>query len=549
MHYERGGGIAPQIRRQHPLSRDTRPLVERAGLAAFWNAAFFPLKMLVAFGASVITVRLLRNEGWALYLVVASLLNWFGLVVDLGIERTLPRFYPEIEMRYGKRGIMRLLLWVSVIKGAVLLALLLALVAVPDFWISTFALGEQGGLFLVMIAVLLVLGALSDVTIQLLYTHFRQKVTNSLDVLASIGFPVLSSIFVYMELGAMGMLLALLITTVVSVVLSTWQAWVMLASMDPEPPLKSADVKLPSTRSLRERIGGFAGLNYLINWTVNLYDLPFFTIMLSLIVVDQAARAVQISILGLAYRVTRQFLRALVVPLTGVQTPLFARLYAEGRMDGLRTAYATLTKFLILALLPAGVGLIVSARNLLAVFFVQIGPDAVLTWPKVPDAVACIAILTIGLFGEAIISVVLNVLMVHEDYRAVITARLVALFSIPLVLVLVPLMGVTGAAIAASVAALASRAVALVYAVRRVGLKFPGEFFVRVGLASSIMGAALLPFLVFFPPTPLPTAAMIVTGALIFYVMFRVLGGMDQDDKDRFSTLRVPFVRVVLRYL
>jgi O-antigen/teichoic acid export membrane protein len=271
--------------------------------------------------------------------------------------------------------------------------------------------------------------------------------------------------------------------------------------------------------------------------------------MLSLIVVDQDARAVQIAILGLAYRVTRQFLRALVVPLTGVQTPLFARLYAEGRMDGLRTAYATLTKFLILALLPSGVGLIVTGRNLLAVFFVQVGSDAVLTWPKVPDAVACIAILTIGLFGEAIISVVLNVLMVHEDYRAVITARLVALSSIPLVLVLVPLMGVTGAAIAASTAALGSRAVALVYAVRRVGLRFPGEFFVRVGLASSIMGAALLPFLVFFPPTPLPTAVMILLGALIFYVMFRVLGGMDQDDKDRFSTLRVPFVRVVLRYL
>ncbi|MEA2575696.1 MAG: hypothetical protein QOH93_2994 [Chloroflexia bacterium] len=505
--------------------------------------------MLVAFGASIITVRLLRTEGWALYLVVTSLLNWFGLVVDLGIERTLPRFYPEVEMRYGRRGILQLLFWVSIIKGAVLLLLILALAVAPGFWISTFDLGEQGGWFLLITGVLLVLGAMSDVTIQLLYTHFRQKITNSLDVLASVGFPVLSSIFVYIGWGALGALLALLITTIVSVALSMWQAWKMLAALDPEPHAKAADVKLPSNRPLRERIASFAGLNYLINWSVNLYDFPFFVIMLSLIVVDEPARAVQISILGLTYRFTRQFLKALVVPLTGVQTPLFARLYAEGRMEGLRTAYATLTKFLILALLPAGMGLILTARNLLTVFFVQVGEDAVLTQPKLPDAIACTAILTVGLFGEAMISVVLNVLMVHEDYRAVITARLFSLLSIPVVLVLVPLLGVTGAAIAAAVAALGSRAVALVYAERRVGLRFPGQFFVRVGLASAIMSAVLLPFLVFFPPTPLPTAAMIVTGGVVFYVMFRLLGGMDQEDKKRFSTLRVPFAQVVLRYL
>jgi O-antigen/teichoic acid export membrane protein len=531
------------------LSRDTKPLVERAGLAAFWNAAFFPLKVLVAFGASIITVRLLRTEGWALYLVVTSLLNGFGLVVDLGIERTLPRFYPEVEMRYGRRGILRLLLWISAIKGAVLLVLILALAAAPDFWISWFNLGEQGAWFLLMIGVLLALGAISDVTIQLLYTHFRQKITNALDVLASVALPVLSSLFVALEWGALGMMLALLITTIVSVVLSVWQAWVMLASLDAEPHPKAADVKRPSTRSLRDRIVGFAGLNYLINWSVNLYDLPFFTIMITLIVVAEDAEKVQIAILGLAYRVTKQFLRSLVVPLTGVQTPLFARLYAEGRIDGLRTAYATLTKFLILALLPAGVGLILTARNLLSVFFLQVGADAVLTEPKVPTAVACVVILTVGLFGEAIISVALNVLMVHEDYRAVITARLFALSSIPVVLILVPMIGVTGAAIAASVAALASRLVGLAYAIRSVGLRFPGEFFVRVGFASIVMGMVLLPFLVFLPPTPLPTLAMIVTGALVFYVMFRLLGGMDQEDKTRFSSLRVPFANVVLRYL
>ncbi|HUP28244.1 MAG TPA: hypothetical protein VM409_07400, partial [Chloroflexia bacterium] len=86
-----------------------RPLVERAGSAVFWNAAFFPIKMLVPFVSSVIVVRLLRIEGFALLSLTTSLLYFLGLFGDLGIERTLPRFYPEIEMRYGRRGVSRLL--------------------------------------------------------------------------------------------------------------------------------------------------------------------------------------------------------------------------------------------------------------------------------------------------------------------------------------------------------------------------------------------------------------------------------------------------------
>src|SRR5262249_44847459 len=146
-----------------------------------------------------------------------------------------------------------------------------------------------------------------------------------------------------------------------------------------------------------------------------------------LLIVSQARQAVEIAVVSLAYNFTRQFLRALVVPLTGVQTPLFARLYAQGRIEGLKTTYSTLTKFLILALLPTGVGLIVVSRNLLMVFYGQQTPTngvtpnvGVLTPLTLPDTVACTAILAFGLFGEALISVALNVLMVYEEYRMVI---------------------------------------------------------------------------------------------------------------------------------
>src|SRR5438477_12880122 len=109
------------------------PLIERAGWAVFWNAAFFPLKALVGFGSSIVLVRLLRTEGFYYYNVVMALLATLGLFSDLGIERALPRFYPEVEMRLGRRGVVRLLAWVSVVKLVVLVLLVGALLIAPDF--------------------------------------------------------------------------------------------------------------------------------------------------------------------------------------------------------------------------------------------------------------------------------------------------------------------------------------------------------------------------------------------------------------------------------
>src|SRR5437016_13200798 len=118
------------------VSKRHGPLIERAGWAVFWNAAFFPLKALIGFASSIVIVRLLHITGYSAYNVAIALLTTLGLFADLGIERTLPRFYPEVEMRMGRRGVVRLLMWVSLVKAVVLLVLVGALLAAPDFVLS-----------------------------------------------------------------------------------------------------------------------------------------------------------------------------------------------------------------------------------------------------------------------------------------------------------------------------------------------------------------------------------------------------------------------------
>ena len=71
----------------------------------------------------------------------------------------------------------------------------------------------------------------------------------------------------------------------------------------------------------------------------------------------------------------------------------------------------------------------------------------------------------------------------------------------------------------------------------------------RVGTSSAIMGYALLPFLAYLPPDIPSTLVMIVTGLVVFLAAFKLLGGIDQADKDRLLSLRLPLVRQVLKYL
>jgi peptidoglycan biosynthesis protein MviN/MurJ (putative lipid II flippase) len=300
---------------------------------------------------------------------------------------------------------------------------------------------------------------------------------------------------------------------------------------------------------------------YLMNLSTLLYDQSFVVLIVGLIVADTTRRRLEVVLIGLAFKFVRQLLQALVVPLTGVQTPLFSRLYAENRMEGLRTAYSSLTRFLILVLLPAGAGLVIMAQPILVLIYVQSGADAVLAPARLPEAVAACAILTVGLFGESMVSVALNVLMVHEDYPAVLVARAFALVSVPLIVLLEPPLGAVGLAIAVATAALGSRLIALAFGLRRLGLQFPAAFLGKVALATLTFVVVIGPLSLLLPTDPVPPLTLpwfvrafadgtLVLGAvLLFWLVFRRLGGLQPEDRQRFAGMRIPGIKRMLRYL
>jgi peptidoglycan biosynthesis protein MviN/MurJ (putative lipid II flippase) len=129
------------------------------------------------------------------------------------------------------------------------------------------------------------------------------------------------------------------------------------------------------------------------------------------------------------------------------------------------------------------------------------------------------------------------------------------------VLLLFPILGVLGAALAFGLARVAAGMWATGSGYRLLGLRWPWRFSLRVVLASAIM-AALVAVLNAFLPFPDITAhglarlvalplllAIASVGGAVFLLALRLLGGIDPQDRRQLEHMKLPLKRYLLQIL
>ena len=488
-----------------------------------WNSALFPIKFLIALGSGIVLVRVLSKGEYAQYSLILYTAGLIGAWVDLGMERTVARFTPEIETRAGRRGLERFFASLFGIKLAVILPVILAFALVPDFFVRALALGDDGKILLAGIALLVLLGAVSDVFIQFLYTHFKQIATNLLDIVASLVQPLLVLGLALAGTGVVGMVAAMVFSSVLLDVLAAWRA----RSVVNQIPAREGNMP----PQLWKRFANVSALNFVITATASLSEPGFAALVLT-----GSKQLTAVAILAVGYRFVQYFLRFLVAPLTGIQTPLFTRLYADKKMEQVREAYSTLTKFFIFLLVPCGIVMILLAPRLIPFLFTE-------TY----ELSALVAIvLIIFLFGETITSIPQTMLIVFEESRATLVSRLLSILSVPMLLVLVPPFGAVGAALSIGAPRLLSRIYATIFTTQHYAIRFPFAFLVRVS-ASSALAAIPLFFARDLEWWWLTLAT--ISFAILFLGLFKLFGGFDAQEKERLKTLKLPFKEIVLRWL
>src|SRR3954468_20008748 len=101
------------------MTETTQPsLTQRVAGAAAWNMLLFPVQFVVGLLASVLTLNYLPAAEYGVLALLTGLAATIGLYADLGIERSLPRFIPEVERREGRAGGARFLRRIIALKLA-----------------------------------------------------------------------------------------------------------------------------------------------------------------------------------------------------------------------------------------------------------------------------------------------------------------------------------------------------------------------------------------------------------------------------------------------
>lgn len=535
-------------------------LAAQAGQAVVWNTLFIPAKLAAEIAVTLLQFNILSPAAVGVLALIRASVSSVGIWVDLGIERALPKFIPEVQQSAGRAGVRALLGRIMAIKLAVLLITAAVLALLSDRFLGkltgdvltmekltaadrTSLLGQlarNGWFFIAAIVVLLVLGAVYDVLMAYLISYFRQRAWNSIGLAGSLLQPLLIGAALLLGWDVTGVVLAMVITPIFGVVLAAWQVR-QVAQTQVATPAGASNATATPPPSVMHRFVPYSALSYLFNVS-DYFASAWFAVFVVKDLTD-------VGLLWAASSLVRQILSYLYMPMAGLQVPLFTRARA-GEGGSLPSAYAAVCRILLLMLVPGGVGLVLLAR-----------PLVLAQYPGFVNAVPAIVLLTPLLFIESLLSTSQNALMVAERYGPIILARMLAFISIPLVMLLAPRYGILGAAAAIGGARVLAGLVVFVAGARLLQLRFPWRFALRMVLASAVMALVLVPLIGLLPDGLASHAigarvllfgaamSLVAVGGLVFVAVFRLLGGLDARDRQQLAGARLPLKRLILRVL
>jgi len=406
-------------------------------------------------------------------------------------------------------------------------------------------LGSHGWLFITIIIIMLITGVAYDMLMAYLNSFFKQRAWNGISLLAGL-LPQLLAVgaIVCAQLSneplrwsVIGILVTAALAPAIAVGFAGWQVFaVWRAAPAGVPQLTSEAFRWLPNGFLR-----YTGVSYLMTMT-DFVASKSFAVYLTSSITDAALLWAGASLVGMV-------LSYLYTPLVGITVPLFTRV-RSGEGGTIQGAYGSIVRIQLLLLVPGGVALVLLAQAALLILT-----------PQYVDAVTIVYVLVPCLFIESLLTMAHNVLIVYEELRLVTIGRLLTLVVIPLGFLCAPVYGVVGLAIAYGSARIIAGLWATFWGWRKIGLIWPWKFMFRVSAASGVMAASLYVCHILMPAIGtslsiatrlalLPAYGLVTIGnGLVFLVVFRLLGGLEQADRDQLGNMKLPFKSTIMRVL
>ncbi len=532
-----------------------RSLGAQAGRAAFWNTALLPAKLGSHLAAQLVLANTLPPAAYGVYVLALAVSSTSGAFVDLGTERSVVKFLPEVAGREGKRGVGKLIGWVFGLKMVILGPVLVTAVFLHNTFfryldsrvpadaptVAEIVTREHWTIFGAVIAFVLI-GAFYDVAMQSLVATFRNRSWNLVQISVQVIEPTVIVAIVLLGGSIVQILMGRVVVELFALVGAAIVAIIAVRRAPHEERAtvtkEERGVPMPA-----RRFAQYSFLQYALQVAAFAQSYAFASIILR--------NSVEIAGYRVAAGSVSAVLPALLVPITGMQVPLFTRLFSRRDEAGLATAYAMIARFLALVLVPGMAGMALLVPNLFKLLYPQ----------YVAVAPICVILVVLG-FTESLFTTGTTAMLTFERYRPVILKSLISLCAIPTLFYTVPTFGPIGAAITSGSFAVTAALFGTVMSNRLLPIRYPVAFLGRVALATLPMAllvgvlantvgrvpddvrgvAARLPYLAV-------TGVIALLGALVFVVAFRLLGGMDRSDVERLRTVRIPLVGLAVRLL
>ena len=553
-----------------PTTRRAPSLASQVSRAVAWNTAFVPLRMIAEIVATLLKLTVLPLTSYGLLALVNGASNGLGAWINLGTTRALPKYIPETSHTGGPRAVLRLILVVLAAQVAVLAFVFVGLIVGYDRYIGELQgkvladgripsveqmtlvrfIDETGWLIILTILIMLFLGICYNILMAYLNSFFEQRAWNSVALAAGLLPPLLSAAAILLSRMApdpdrtaiIGVLIATFVAPALAVVLAGWNVyrlWVSDARYWSDD--RSAPLDLSLASALPPGFVRYCAVSFFMTLTDFLASKSF-AVFLANDISDVALLWAGTSVVGMV-------LGYLYTPMVGVQVPLFTRVRA-GEGGTLLGAYQSLARLQALLLIPGAVGLILLAHPVLAVLTPQYVDAAPLVWVLVP----C-------LFLESMLTTAYNALIVYEKMGVIVISRLLTLSVVPLLVLLSPLLGIVGVALAFGLARVLAGLWVTASGYRLMGLRWPWRFTLRVILASSVMALLVAGMAALLPDLPSPASILLrlraagllagvaLLGAGTFIAALRATGGLEPQDREQLAKMRLPGRRWLLRVL
>lgn len=470
-------------------------LTEQVVTAIRWDTMGTLVTSVITFVASVAIVRVLGAERFAVLAIVLAALQLLQLLTSAGFRPALLRFVQETSTT---GAVTSLLVVGTLVRGAGLLVVSLPLVFAPDAVARLLGRAEVAP-YLPALPGLLVLALVADGLGATLVALFRQRVVRSAEVASKIVFAgCLMSLPAWRD-PVIGVLAASAAASGVAVV------WLVVDAGRQGLLVGSTDWR--ATGHGRRWLA-FSGASYALALIGFVLGRELDVLLLTRLEVPAQA----IAQYAVAFSFVGAVLAAPLLPIAGgFDVPLIARLHAGGDVEALRRLFRAFFEYVYIFVLPlVGVGLI-------------LGPTLVglLYGRAYGQAPLLIAVLLVALGLAKLAGVTGPFLLATDREGALLRVRLVmATVNVALAVLLVPRVGVLGAAGATGIA-LAGTAVweaRLVHGF--LAPRYPWAFIARVALATGVAmvvtGVATLAL-----PAPRWTGALVLTalGASTYVLM------------------------------